>query len=316
MLQPLMDWRDRITVLDGLDSQVCKEGTRAGVRTFHGHNEQGTMLTGAQPPEDREGNFDNHPSLDFYFHTRLPAPTLITACVEPNGGSWKAMSYDASGLPRAAESDPRAVFRAAFPADFMPAEPEMPVDYGPGEQLLSSFQLDRLRELRDRLTGTEREKLDAHIAAMEAIGSSGTGPGPMVGACLTSGADVPTRNGNIADYTQVEDVTRAHARVIAQAFACGRARNATLQILNDYPNYFSDVPEVRTPEIYARYGDAGRFHENLVHDYWNATGTDKEILRVGYLAGLRWSATHFRAVLEELDAVIDPYDPSGAYHLG
>jgi hypothetical protein len=104
---------------------------------------------------------------------------------------------------------------------------------------------------------------------------------------------------------------RAHSRVIAQAFACGRSRVATLQILNDYPNYFTDLPDVRTPAILGLYGDDFRFHENLVHDYWDASGQRRIDLRHGYCAGLRWSTTHFAAVLEELDALVDPLDPAG-----
>src|SRR5690606_16402847 len=55
ILSPLMPWRSKITILDGLDTQVCKEGTRSDRRTFHGHQEQGALLTGAQPPADRGG---------------------------------------------------------------------------------------------------------------------------------------------------------------------------------------------------------------------------------------------------------------------
>jgi hypothetical protein len=140
------------------------------------------------------------------------------------------------------------------------------------------------------------------------VQGSGSGRLP-VGMCLTSGMDGPTRDGNVGSSQDVLDVARAHTRVIAQAFACGRARNATLQILNDYPNWHSDLPEVQAA-ISAFY-DSGsfRYHENLVHDYWmDGRGDD---LRAGYTAGLRWNATHFAAVLEELDAIIDPLDPMG-----
>ncbi|MEM9068637.1 MAG: DUF1552 domain-containing protein [Myxococcota bacterium] len=314
ILQPLMGWRDQITILDGIDTQVTKEGTRPGRRTNHGHNEQGCLLTGAQPPQDREGNFDNHPSLDFFIHAQLPTPALLTAAVT-GSGSWKAMSYDMSGQPRSPETNPQTVFRTAFPEDFVPPEPdETPmIDFGPGEARIMSFADRALQRMRLRVSGAEREKIDSHIAAMAALPGGGMGPGPggMVGACMTRGTDLPGRNGNVSTYTDVAEVTRAHARVIAQAFACGRSRSATLQILNDFPNFFSDLPDVRTGGILGRYGDTFRFHENLVHDYWNASGSDKDTLRVGYLAGLRWSASHFAAVLEELDAITDPQDPTG-----
>jgi hypothetical protein len=328
VLTPLMPWRSKITILDGLDTQVCKEGTRADRRRFHGHQEQGALLTGAQPPEDRQADYDGHPSLDFYLHARLPAPALLTACVEGTG-DWKCMSYDDAGRPRNPEADPRTLFRQAFPADFVPPTPEEPepgeppppvIDYSRGEARISAYGIAAIERMRVRLDGAERVKLDAHLEAMMRLsptpgmpGTPGTPGTPMLppAYCTTSGMDVPTRGGNVGDVAGVAEVTRAHARVIAQAFACGRARVGTLQILNDYPNYFSDLPEVRTPQILGRYGSTFRFHENLVHDYWGASGTTRAELRVGYCAGLRWSASHVAAVLEELDSMPDPLDPMG-----
>lgn len=313
ILQPLMAWRDRITVLDGIDSQCTKEGTRPGVRTAHGHNEQGTMLTGAQGPEDREGNYDGHPSLDYWLHSQLGSYALLNAGID-GAGTWKAMSYDEAGSPRASVTNPDSIFRSAFPADYMPPDPGEPtVDFTNGANRIATYNESVLRRLRERLTvELEQQKLDVHIAAMAGAQLvPGTGPGGFVGACTTSGSDQPGRNGNISSYDEVEVMSRVHAQVIGQAFACGQSRVATLHLLNDYPNWFSDLPSVRTPEILAHYGETFRFHENLVHDYWGASGALLDTLRVGYLAGLRWSATHFRAVLEELDSITDPLDPFG-----
>lgn len=310
ILTPLMDWREKITVLDGLDSQVVKEGTRSGVRTFHGHNEQGTMLTGAQPPENRDsGNFDNHPSLDFFLHGELGAQALITASVESSGG-WKCMSYDAAGRPRDPEADPRVVFDNAF-AGYAPVTSAPGVDLTAAETQLFAHNVSALERMRDRLRGVERERLEQHLAAIKA-----RAPGAAVvrGTCsVTDPARArPSVGASVASVEDVERVTRSHAEVISQAFACGVARVATLQILNDYPNWYTALPEVRTPDIVAHYGsDAFRFHESLVHDYWLASGSQKAMLRRGYCAGLRWSSKLFGSVLAALDAVVDPQDPSG-----
>lgn len=308
ILNAMMPWRDQITVLDGLDTQCTKEGTRAGVRTAHGHNEQGTLLTGAQPPEDREGNFDNHPSLDFFLHGLLGAPVLLTASVE-GAGTWKCMSFDAAGIPRNAETSPSALFRQAFPADFEPPDPGEPmIDYAAGENRIVAHGQAALTALEARLQGVERDKITAHREAMNKLAETGTLP---VGFCTTSGSDVPDVNGSVGDFSNVENVTRAHAAVIAQAFACGRSMCATLRILDDYPNYYTDVPEVQASGAAALYGADFRFHENLVHDYWGASGSTLTTLRQGYCAGQRWAAGHFAAVLDELSKVVDPMDPSG-----
>lgn len=321
ILGPLMPFRSKITVLDGLDTQIVKGASTSGpvwdggrptrgTYGFHGHNEQGCVLTGAQPPGNRDsGNYDNHPSLDFYLHDRLPAPALLTASVEGTGLPWKNMSYDASGVSRTPTTSPNDLFRQAFPEDFTPPTSDAPaIDYGAGEQLIHAYGEGALMRWRERLAGSERDKIDRHMAAMAAL-VQGPGGGLPVGMCMTSGADGPGRGGEVRSAEDVVEVARAHARVIAQAFACGRARNATLQILNDYPNWHTHLPEVQAA-ISALY-DARtfRYHENLVHDYWmQGLGAAR---RAAYTAGLRWNATHFAAVLEELDAIIDPLDPAG-----
>jgi hypothetical protein len=298
-LAPMMPWRDKITVIDGLDTQVVKDVTRAGRRNLHGHNEQGTVLTGAAPPADRGGNYDNHPSLDYFLHGQLSAPVLLAAAVE-DSSTWKCMSYDEGGRPRAAETNPQALYTQAFPADFMPPMAGTPVvDYSKGEERIAAYDTSALMRLRQRLTGREAAKIDSHLAAMErlqtAVGAGMSGP---VGMCTLT---PPTRDGTVGAYTGVVEVAQAHASVIAQAFACGRSRAATLEILNDYPNYFTQLPEVSL-------APGARFHETLVHGYW---GGGADGYRAGYTAGLRWSATHVAAVLDVLDKMGDPLDPAG-----
>lgn len=308
ILNAMMPWRDQITVLDGLDTQCIKEGTRPNLYTNHGHNEQGTLLTGAQAPADREGNFDNHPSLDFYLHGQLGAPVLLTASVE-GAGTWKCMSFDNAGIPRNATTSPSELFQQAFPADFEPPDPEEEaIDYTAGETRIVQHGQDALTALEARLKGVEKDKITAHREAMLQLLEAGGLPPAY---CTTSGSDVPDVGGNVGDYTNVEPVTRAHAAVIAQAFACGRSMCATLRILDDYPNYYTQIPEVQASGAQNLYGADFRFHENLVHDYWGASGSTLTTLRQGYCAGQRWAAGHFAAVLEELANVPDPLDPTG-----
>ena len=305
-----MPWRDQITVIDGLDSQCTKENTRPNLYPNHGHNEQGTMLTGAQAPAARDGNFDNHPSLDFVLHGLLGAPVLPTASVS-GAGTWKCMSFDATGIGRTPETSPSNLFKQAFPSDFMPPDPGVPaVDYANGENRIINAGQAQLAALEARLAGVEKDKIDSHMAAMKALLQTPGMPAKLA-ACTTKGSDVPSNNGDLADYTLVEPVARAHAAVIAQAFACGRAKCATLRILDDYPNFYTQVPEVQSSGAATMYGADYRYHENLVHDYWGAQGATLDLLRKGYTAGLRWAAGHFAAVLDEFSKVTDPLDPNG-----
>lgn len=310
ILNAMMPWRDKITILDGLDTQCIKEGTRPNLYTNHGHGEQGTLLTGAQAPAARDGNFDHHPSLDFYLHGLLGAPVLPTASVF-GAGTWKCMSFDSAGIGRTPETSPSALFRQAFPSDFVPPDSGTPaIDYTNGENRILTVGQGQLAALEARLKDVEKDKLVAHSEAMKAFLRTPGNPAP-VGHCTTKGTDVPSVGGNIGDYTMVQPIARAHAAVIAQAFACGRAMCATLRILDDYPNYYTEIPEVKASGAATLYGSDYRYHENLVHDYWNASGTQLLTLRKGYTAGLRWAAGHFAAVLEEFSKVTDPLDPSG-----
>lgn len=310
ILDAMMPWRSQITILDGLDTQIVKENTRPNLNANHGHNEQGTMLTGAQAPADREGNFDFHPSLDFALHGLLGGLVLPTASVS-GAGTWKCMSFDETGVGRDPETSPSALFKQAFPANFLPPDPGEPaVDYTEGENRIIGLGQTQLSALELRLENLEKGKVVSHREAMATLLKTGTPP-PPVGACTTKGTDVPSVGGNIGGYLNVEGIARAHAAVIAQAFACGRAMCATLRILDDYPNYYTDVPDVQASGAQALYGADFRFHENLVHDYWGASGSELQTLRQGYTAGLRWAAGHFAAVLDEFSKIIDPYDPNG-----
>jgi hypothetical protein len=184
------------------------------------------------------------------------------------------------------------------------------IDYADGENRIINAGQAQLAALEARLASVEKDKISAHRDAMAALLKM-PGGAAAVGQCTTKGTDVPANTGDLADYTLVQPVARAHAAVIAQAFACGRASCATLRILDDYPNFYTEVPEVQASGAAALYGATYRYHENLVHDYWGATGTMLDTLRVGYTAGLRWAATHFAAVLEEFANVPDPMDPNG-----
>jgi hypothetical protein len=230
IMNAMTPWRDQITILDGLDSQCTKENTRSNLYPNHGHNEQGTMLTGAQGPAARDGNFDNHPSLDFYLHGLLGAPVLPTASVS-GAGTWKCMSFDSTGIGRTPETSPAALFKQAFPSDFTPPDPGVAaVDYANGENRIINAGQAQLAALEARLQGVEKDKIAAHMDAMKALLQT-PGMPPKLAQCTTKGSDVPTNKGGLADYTLVQPVARAHAAVIAQAFACGRAKCATLRIL-------------------------------------------------------------------------------------
>jgi hypothetical protein len=306
-LSPLEDWRDRITVLDGLDQWICWEVAPQ----HHGHEEQSTGLTGASTGAD--GSISaGHPSLDFYLHGRLSAPALLSAGAGGDG-SWKELSYDDNGNVRQSTFNPADLFREAFPPDFTPPDPGDYVDYTQAERRVFEHAIANLDRLSLELTGEEKSKLDQHSEAMQRlIDNLSSGP---PAACSTSGGDVPeSSDGN--SYQDLEIATRLHAEVIAQAFACDRARCATLRIGSDWVCPQSELPEIQALGLAGAfggdYGGEWRFHENLVHDYWaNFDHPSFDIMQRAYAVGQIWQTQRFVSVLEALDAMPDPLDPSG-----
>lgn len=307
-LSPLQDWRDRITVLDGLDHWVCEELGPG----HHGHEEQATGLTGAATTADG-GISNGHPSVDFYLHSRLSAPALLIAGAGSDGG-WKSMTYNDGGDPPGATQDPAGLFRQAFPGDFRPEDPEQRVDYSGVDRAVFEHSIASLDRLKLELTGVERQKLEAHTEAMHRLVGNLDAPLP-VAACTTSGSDGPA-GGSGDSYQDLESVTDRHAQVIAQAFACGRARSATLRIGSDWVCPQSELPEIQALGLGDAFGGdyAGswRFHENLVHDYWGSFDHPRfEVMQRAYALGQQWQTDRFVSILEALDAVPDPMDPSG-----
>jgi hypothetical protein len=151
------------------------------------------MLTGAQAPADREGNFDNHPSLDFYLHGLLGAPVLPTASVS-GAGTWKCMSFDAAGIGRDPETSPADLFKQCFPSDFMPPDPAAPpIDYANGENRIINVGQAQLAALEARLQGVEKAKITSHREAMKALLKTPGAPPPQLAQCTTKGTDVPSK---------------------------------------------------------------------------------------------------------------------------
>ena len=306
-LSPLESWRDRITVLDGLDQWICWEVSPQ----HHGHEEQSTGLTGASTTADG-GISPGHPSLDFYAHGRLSAPALLSAGAGSDG-SWKELSYDDNGNVRQSTYNPADLFGEAFPPDFMPPDPNDFVDYSSAERRVFELAIANIDNLQVELTGEENLKLQQHREAMNRLIDNLSSMPPA--ACMTSGSDVPMSAGGNS-YQEMELTTRLHAEVIAQAFACDRARCATLRIGSDYVCPQSDLPEIQALGLAGAfggdYGGEWRFHENLVHDYWaNFDHPSFDIMQRAYALGQQWQTARFVSVLEALDAMPDPLDPSG-----
>lgn len=300
--------KSKITVLDGLDrwaNQAMGDGDSDG------HFGAGAALTGGRTIREEEGRTTNA-SLDRWLFDQLAAgegPHLINASCFSDGNGWKGMSFRDDGTSVQLTHSPRDVFSTVF-RGFSP-DPMMgpaPIDYSGAQRGVYDHVIGDLRRLHSELTGAERMRVGEHLAAMERLHAEISGDPPMpVGMCSTGEDDAPAQiDGYSAqNWEHVELRVRRHAGVIAQAFACGRSRVATLMHLDDYISPYFNVPMIRG----AHPGLSGELHDPFTHRYWQNTNDDF-VADVWSLAH-RWQAQLFLMTLEELDSVIDPMDPSG-----
>lgn len=302
--------REKMTVIDGLD-RWANEATGGSAS---GHFGAGAALTGARTNREQDGR-PSFESLDQWLFGRLgpgEGPYLINAtCSSGGNAGWKGMTFRGDGSGAAQERQPGDIFSTVF-RGFTPEEPTgpPPVDRSGAQRGVYDHALEDLRRLRAELVGVERERLDEHIEAMERLRAEvmgGPGAGPAM--CTTGEGDSP---GNVdrftpQEYAKVEEAAQLHARVIAQAFACGLSRVATLMHLDDFPSPYFEVPAIRA----AHPGLSGEFHDPFTHRYW--MNTDDPFVADVWSMAMRWQNELILMSLAELDAIIDPLDPSGEH---
>lgn len=309
LLAPLetSGFKSKITAIDGLD----RWANNATGRNAEGHFGAGAALTGGRTFREDEGRTSNA-SLDQWLYARLGAGEgahLINASCFSNGLTWKGMSFREDGSGVSQTVAPSEVFGSVF-RGFMPDPgmgPALP-DRSGAQRGMFDHVIGDLSRLRGELTGAERARLEEHLAAMEALRAeilpSGSMPG---GSCTTGEGDGPERISgyNPQSAADFERRARQHATVIAQAFACGLSRVATLMHADDYISPYFDVPAIRA----AYPGLSGEFHDPYTHQYW-MNRDDPHVAGVWSMAH-RWQTELFIMALQALDNIIDPMDPSG-----
>ncbi len=299
--------RSKITVLDGLD----KWANNAVGRNAEGHHGSGGALTGGLTFRNQEGRSSNA-SIDRWLFNQLGAGEgdhLINASVHATGHlPWKGMSYREDGNGVQLTLSPRQVFETVF-RGFVPNPAAMPaVDYSGAERGIFDHVLRELRTLDAQLVGSERERLGQHLAAMERLHAElmpGTAMPRAMCTTMESDAPGPIEGFSSNNWEKVEESVRLHAQVIAQSFACGLSRVATLMHMDDQAAPYFGLPSVQA----AHRGVGGEFHDPYTHRYWGARD-DARIAGVWSLAQ-RWQTELFLLTLEQLDATIDPMDPRG-----
>jgi len=275
LLQPLAEFRERLTTVDGVDNllrAVAPDSNHAvTARTMLTCVPHQRVLDGDGrliPGEHTLGNDDHAsgPSIEYEIAQRLGGTPLTLRVGE--SGSEHRRTYAAAGLPDDGAADPSVAFDRLF-AGFVPPDPGGEPEPEPGpaprdpaairrrnRHLVLAAAADAYRNIAPRLRAADRERLQLHIDVLaerareaEAMSTPGgmTTPGGGGGMVdpLTC-ADAPLLAGRDSLPERVahengpnDDVIGAvHNNLIATAFACQVSQVASVHYSNYNENTF------------------------------------------------------------------------------
>jgi hypothetical protein len=229
-------WKDRITVIEGLDlASVVEAGTE-------GHKSAAAILTGSAPVA---GGRPANESLDQYLAvtrglgaaTRLGSLVLGVGNTRSDSGS--NISYARGGVPLPKLIDPARTFDWLFGDLVAAGDPAgramLDQRRRRGQSVLDFLRRD-LGRLDGRLAAPERAKLDQHLQSLRELEKrlAPPAPGPAALTCQ------PPRAPDRAQFPKLliddgadpylDRITELQIDLLAQAMACDLTRFATLFI--------------------------------------------------------------------------------------
>ena len=223
-----------------------------------GHNAWQTILRDSQSSKT---------SIDLILAQTMPGsnPALRRLYSGPHamvGAAWNISYQDNSMiLP---EDDPYQLFDAIY-GDFQRGG-----STGGGSGVNDTSHIfdpvkEDIRALKNVLSGHERAKLDTHLDAIEQVVSDIKNTTEPVQACSPANGQ-PVNGLNIHSADDRDNVTKAHANLLASAMSCGMSRVATFQIGRSAdPVVIKSVSTSRNPHDCAhRYGDVNEWKDSRI----------------------------------------------------
>ncbi len=276
ILEPLAAHQDRLLVIDGVD--------------FHGvsNHEAGmaAMLTGGGTASTVGGgaSLDQHVAAQVGQGTPFASLEFGVQCSPWGGSNQTRMSYSAPGQYVPPDDDPVHVFQRLF-GDASPdvSEPAS----GPSPQYIRRKSVldaisGELTALQGQLGYQEREKLQAHLDAVEQLEKS------LVGSLGCSAPESPQPVG-FWDHASFPAVGKAHMDLMVVALACGLTRVASLQWSHTV-----------SPTVFSWLG-LSEGHHSLSHvDDSNPAGI------ADFVACERWFSEQLVYLLDKLEATPEP----------
>ncbi len=267
-LAPLEPFRSKIFIPTGVDLRVLYE---KGADTGHTCGPC-ALFTGTEAIKKNDDVYPTGPSLDqalaaqFGSATRFPSLQL-GVLAQAGYSAFDSFHFGPGGTRLPGQDDPAEVHARLFGNAAAPAP-----DQSNRKKAMYAALKDDINRLNKRLAGPEKEKLDAHLSALDDLERRIVTAAAAPTTCSTP-AQPPALDP--LDPKLIPEIATAQMGLLAQAFACDLTRIASLQFLyagNANPMPWIGLNVNMHDDVAHRVGDADSYRLQLAKsNLWYAT---------------------------------------------
>jgi hypothetical protein len=312
ILQPFVSagHQNDLIVVQGLDGKPALDGPGGDA---HG-TAIGTLLTGTEVLSGMEflagcgvaGQFcgaSGWPggiSVDQYIAKSVGSMTkflsLDFSIKRMSGSIWSRMSYSEAAVPVTPMDDPGVAFDRIF-ADVGASATTLALQSARRKSVIDTI-LGRYSTLSASLSGADKMKVDAHLAALRDVESRVSVVDPTTGTCvkpmrptLSASAEVMANSSGMevqdaAADTDVPERNQLARDLLVSSFACDLARVGTLMLAPSRSDIFMNWLNITTS------------HHDLSHDPDSDTASQQKLVQIN-----QWYATQIASLITSLKTV-------------
>jgi hypothetical protein len=312
ILQPFVSagHQNDLIVVQGLDGKPALDGPGGDA---HG-TAIGTLLTGTEVLSGMEflagcgvaGQFcgaSGWPggiSVDQYIAKSVGSMTkflsLDFSIKRMSGSIWSRMSYSEAAVPVTPMDDPGIAFDRIF-ADVGTDAATLALQSARRKSVIDTI-LGRYSTLSASLSGADKMKVDAHLAALRDVESRVSVVDPTNGTCvkptrptLSASAEVMANSSGMevqdaAADTDVPERNQLVRDLLVSSFACDLARVGTLMLAPSRSDIFMNWLNITTS------------HHDLSHDPDSDTASQQKLVQIN-----QWYATQIASLITSLKTV-------------
>ncbi|HKU41126.1 MAG TPA: DUF1552 domain-containing protein [Polyangiales bacterium] len=303
ILSPLAPYRDRLSLLDGLSMGVTalgpgNEHQRGMAAWLTGQpNNDGTFCGGDQCVSGRSG-WASGPSIDQLVAQRhageTPLPSLELGVRVEGPNNRHRMSFSGAELPVAPDHDPRSVYRRLFGQSAAELE---------RQECVSDRLAAQYRELAVRVSGPDRERMSAHLAAVEAIETRVQALASLR-ECAAQPAQPPALD--VMDEVNYGALTQLQTELLVAAFRCDVTRVASLMWSGATAKALPRWVDGKSFADLAFDSPLSHGFHSYTHDPFRDLRDAEQVeTRLKLLVIYRWYAAAVARLLASLDSVVE-----------